>query len=204
MNTPTVSNPNDFRVVDFTNKTDFDFTPEMGCMFNSNPIFGISGGTGVRAGESLKLPYHVGIKLATNLAKAVMTRQAPPVDPANIPTGVPLWDQTKLDKLRDTFLTDLYSENKPIAKTETEVLLERVNELNRVVETLQVKDKAPATEPSQEVKDDVTVPPNDADTSTEAKVYQDKQEVILELEKRGIKHDKRKGKDELEKLLVNA
>lgn len=204
MNNPTVSNPNDLRVVDFTNKTDFDFTPEMGCMFNSNPIFGISGGPGVKAGESLKLPYHVGIQLATNLAKAVMTRQAPPIDPANVPTGVPLWDQGKLEKLRDSFLTDLYSEQKPIAKTETELLLEKVNELNRVVETLQQKDKAPADEPSQDAKDETTVPPNDAVVSPEAKVYQDKQEVILELEKRGIKHDKRKGKDELEKLLVTA
>lgn len=189
---PQVSNPNDFRVVDFTNRTNFDFTSEMGCMFNGNPIFGVSGEAGIKAGESLKLPYHVGQRLATNLAKAAILRQAPAVDPAGIPTGVPLWDAAKLESLKNSFITDLYSQQKPVAQTETERLMQMVTELNKVVEDAGLKKKeevAPA--------EAVAAP----EASEAPKVYQDKQEVILELEKRGIKHDKRKGKEDLEKLL---
>ena len=42
-NNNVVSNPNDFKVVEFINSTDFNFTPEMGCMYDGRPIFGISG-----------------------------------------------------------------------------------------------------------------------------------------------------------------
>ena len=192
---PQVSNPNDFKVVDFTNRENFDFTPEMGCMFNSSPIFGIAGVSGIKAGESIKLPYHVGQQLALNLAKVAITRRAPDVDPAGIPTGVPLWDVAKLEKLKNSYLTDLYTQERPVAQTETQRLMQMVDDLNKTVEGL--KPKPVVDEP---VTADVSGSP-EIKAPEENKVYQDKKEVIEELEKRGIQHDKRKSKDDLAKLL---
>lgn len=66
---PQTSNPNDFKVVEFVNSTNFDFTTDMGCMYDGRPIFGMSGFAGIKAGERLSLPYHIGQQLAVNLAK---------------------------------------------------------------------------------------------------------------------------------------
>lgn len=182
---PQNSNPNDFKVVDFTNKTDFDFTPEMGCMFDSRPIFGILGVSGIKAGESIKLPYHIGHRLATNLAKAVMTRQAPPDQPG-VPTGVPLWNESKLLALKNSFITDLYSEAKPIAETEVDRLINKVAELNKLVEENIVRkvDETPAI------------------VESTPGIYKDKAEVIAELTKRNISFDARQSKANLEKLIA--
>lgn len=194
MTNPVVSNPNDFKVVDFTNKTSFDFTHEMGCMFDSRPLFGISAGTnGIKAGESVKLPYHVGHRLATNLAKAVMTRQAPTTDQAGIPTGVPLWDDAKLEALKSTFIAELYTEARPIAETEVDRLMKKVAELNKLVmDNIKAPAAtiAPATAGTPKAEDGGNVP-----------VYQDKSEVIAELSRRQISHDPRSSKEELQKLL---
>ena len=216
MTNPQVSNPNDYKVVEFTNKCDFTFTPEMGCMFNGNPIFGITGAPGINAGESLKLPYHVAQRLAVNLAKIAMTKQAPALDPAGIPTGVALWDTAKLEALKNSYLTELYTEQKPVAQTETERLMQMVTDLNKVVEGLVGKNEQAPVEPvtvaPEAPKSDAVVPPiaevapsaPSAPENTGPKVYQDKAEVIAELEKRSIPHDKRKSKADLEKLLLNA
>src|SRR3990167_8638440 len=152
------TNPNDYKVVTFTNKTSFAFTPELGCMYDSLPIFGKSGAS-VEPGESVVLPYHIGNLLAKNLAKAVMNRNAPE-DAKGIPTGVSLW----------------------------------VEEYKQLVEKL-IPDAAKTA----------TGTPNDAPQSpgNSPAVYSDKADVIAELEKRAIPHDKRKSKDELEKLLVS-
>jgi len=218
MNNPQVSDPNEHKVVEFTNKCDFTFTPEMGCMFNGSPIFGITGAPGINAGESMKLPYHVAQRLAVNLAKIAMTRQAPAIDPAGIPTGVPLWDTVKLENLKNSYLTDLYTMASPIAQTETERLMQMVADLNKTVEGL-VQNQAPAPTPIPVAEPvtiapntDATVPPEvvkdpdhaqipDAPEVKAPTVYQDKKDVIVELEKRGIQHDKRKSKSDLEKLL---
>jgi len=220
---PIVSDPNDFKVVDFTNKTDFTFTPEMGCMFDGRPIFGITGAPGINGGESMKLPYHVGQRLAINLAKVAMTRQAPAVDPAGIPTGVPLWDTVKLDSLKNSYLTDLYTQEKPIAQTETERLMKQVEELNKLVVGMADKIGQPApapviepvaivvepsvipaemTPPSDVVLPEIKLPEDKPSALKQA--YLDKQDIIKELERRGIPHDKRKGGAELKKLLANS
>lgn len=183
---PKVSNPNDFKVVDFTNRTDFDFTPEMGCMFDSNPIFGTSGSQGIKAGESLKLPYHVGHRLAINLAKAKMVRSAGPDTPNN-PTGQVLWDDVRLTALKNSFITDLYSEAKPVAETEVSLLMKKVAELNKLV-TENIKTPAPSATPEQNVEGGKPF-------------FLDKQEVVAELTKRKVTFDPRASKEELEKLI---
>ncbi len=186
MNNPTVTSPNDFKVVDFTNTTDFTFTPEMGCMYDGRPIFGITGAPGVNAGESLKLPYHIGHRLATNLAKMVMVKQAPAHDPSANAAGAPvnpLWSEQGLEDLKNSFITELYSEEKPVSVSETDKLMAKVEEYKKMVDALIESKPIVASSPSNGL-------------------YQDKADVIAELTKRGIKFDARKNKADLEKLIV--
>ena len=192
---PQVSNPNDLKVVTFHNSEEFGFTPEMGCMYDGRPINGKNGSPGIDAGETVTLPYHVGHRLATNLAKISLVRQAPSVDPAGIPTGVPLWDTVKLEAIKNSYLTELYSESKPIALSETDRLMAKVEEYKKVVDTL-LADKV-------EVKaEPVVTDPTPVGTAVSPVSYQDKAEVIAELTKRGIKFDARQNKANLEKLLA--
>lgn len=207
MENPQVSNPNDFKVVQFHNKEDFGFTPDMGCMYDGRPISGITGAPGINAGETITLPYHIGHQLAINLAKVAMTRLAPSTDPAGIPTGVPLWDTVKLENMKMSYLTDLYTEAKPIALSETDRLMAKVEELNRMVMDL-TTGKMVLPTPVVVPAPVVDLPPASAHITppegSEAApiVYQDKQEVIAELEKRGVKFDRRQNKANLEKLLT--
>lgn len=200
MENPVIRDPNDAKVLEFYNSTDFDFTPELGAMFN-----GI--GYQVDSGMKKHFPYHIAMRLAENLAKAVLIKGAPLHDPnAANPTGTPLWGDEGVKRLKATFITELYSESTPIAQTETEKLHARVLELEKLmaeklkgvpVDTLkgEVKSVSELVNPIVE-KPTETVKPVEA-----PKVYQDKQEVIAELEKRGVKFDRRQNKDNLMKLL---
>jgi len=184
---PTQSNPNDLKIVTFHNKTDFGFTPEMGCMFNGQPINGITGAPGVNAGESLTVPYHVGKQLAINLAKRAILNTAPRVDAAGVPQGVPLWDESRLKSLADSYITEMYSEQAPQNLSEADKMMAKIEELKKFV-----TDNVPVKEES--VTKEATV--------TTIGSFQDKAEVIAELVKRGIKFDARSNKDTLEKLIV--
>jgi len=210
----TITNPNEHKVVSFHNSTDFGFTPEMGCMYDGRPINGKNGSPGIDAGETIILPYDVAHRLATNLAKIALVRTAPAVDPAGIPTGVPLWDTVKLEALKNSYLTDLYSETRPAIQSETDKLIAKVEELNKWKQDLEAKqviaevnevqanvviEDVKTPEITEELKTETTVVPEVIATK---QVFLDKAEVIAELTKRGIQHDKRKNKDELEKLLA--
>jgi len=220
LNNPIVSNPNDLKVVTFHNSTEFGFTAEMGCMFDGRAINGVSG-NGIEAGESKLLPYHVGHRLAVNLAKRVYnTSPAATVDAAGIPTGVPVWNATKLQELANTYITEEYSEDKPIAMSETDRLMAKVAELERFMkESLASQSKDVPTAPVVEsvatptesiVAPNGNVAPEDTNVAAEAKPevvtnpkeYLDKKEVIDELTKRGVKFNTRSTKADLEKLLV--
>lgn len=179
---PQVINPNDHKVVSFHNSTDFGFTPEMGCMFDGRPINGKSGLPGIQAGETIALPYHIGHQLALNLAKVSFTRRSSSVDAAGIPTGVPMWDEGSLISLKNSFIKEMYSEERPKVLSETDKMMAKIDELQKFV-----NEKIGSPVESTEV------------VSGE---YKDKQDIIAELDKKGIKHDKRKSKEELQKLLV--
>lgn len=176
--------PNDYKVVEFHNSQDFDFTPELGAMYDGRPLF-------VGKGERRQFPFHIGNRLAENLAKAVMVKGAPAHNPDDRnPTGTALWNDDKLAKLKESFMTELYTDETPIAQSQTELLMAKVAELEKLVK----KDESPAKESSSESAPETQEP-------EPPKTYRDKQEVIKELEARGISHDKRKGKEELEQLL---
>ncbi len=187
---------NDFKVVELFNSTDFDFTPELGAMYDGRPLF-------VGSGERKQFPYHVGHRLAENLAKAVLVKGAPLHDPnATNPTGTPLWGDEKLKAIKSSFLTELYTEEKPIAKTQTDVLMDKVAEFEKFFEEEKAK-KAQQGEPTREATKTVAELVSDQAPSRAnvPKVYQDKQEVIAELDKRGIKYPIRATKAALIKLL---
>lgn len=202
MSNPIVSNPNDFKVVSFHNSTSFDFVPEMGCMYDGRAINGRSGAPGIQAGETLTLPYHIGHRLAINLAKRVLnTSQAATVDKAGIPTGEPIWSETRLNELALTYVKDLYTEEKPVAQSETDKLMAKVEEYKAMVDKLMAGAAQPVIPVIAPVITDPTVPPIEP-LKVEPKAYLDKKEVIDELTKRGIKFEARKNKAELEKLLI--
>lgn len=201
MQNPVVSNPNDYKVVTFHNSTEFGFTPDMGCMYDGRAING-NGGPGIQIGESKMLPYHIGHRLAINLAKRVLnTSPAATVDAQGIPTGVPVWDPERLTTLAQTFITEEYSEEKPATQSETDKLMAKVAELEKfmhekLASTSSVPAMAVPVVPSEIIGNTapiVTVTP---------KVFLDKGEVIAELTTRGIKFDARKNKADLEKLLA--
>jgi hypothetical protein len=204
---PQTSNPNDHKVVSFHNSTDFDFTPDLGCMYDGRAVNGKSGAPGIQAGETVVLPYHIGMQVATNLAKIAILKTAPHVDPAGTPTGVPLWDTTRLNSLKTSYIKDLYSEDKPLAQSETDKMMAKIEELRKITDQLLKKSEPVVdSQPAEPViENSVTtseVTENAVGVGSVPVTYQDKQEVILELEKRGIKHDKRQGKENLEKLLA--
>lgn len=188
------TNPNDYKVVSFHNNQDFTFTPEMGCMYDGRAITGQTGVQGIGAGETVTLPYHIGHRLATNLAKIVMVKGnsgIPQLDAMGQPIVKAIWNETELERLKNSFLTELYSEVKPATMSETDKLMAKVEEYKAMVDTLIKKDEVIATN----VEDNTT---NVGLSST----YLDKAEVIAELTKRNIKFDARKNKAELEKLIV--
>lgn len=186
-----VSNPNDYKVVAFHNSTDFRFTPDMGCMFDGRPINGVTGEPGIAAGETMTVPYHIGHQIALNLAKIAITKSAPLIDAAGIPTGVPLWDDQRLLSLKNSYLKELYVEEKAKVMSDTDKLMAKVEEYKKMVDDLvsTKKEDAPA---------EVIAPV----ASTGPMTFADKADVLAELTKRGIKFDARHSKAELEKLIV--
>jgi len=209
---------NDYKVVSFRNSQSFDFTPDMGCMYDGRPITGSSGRPGIAAGETKMLPYHVGWRLATNLAKQAMIRSAgnkQEKDADGNPMVKPIWDDAALDALKRSFIEEMYSEDKPAKQTETDLLFARIAALEEMVrgkaevaatEPVVTPEPIVASAPAAPEDDEATkglqanavVPPSDEDPS---KVFKDKQEVLAELEKRNIPHDKRASKEKLEALL---
>lgn len=198
-----VSNPKDFQVVSFHNAESFGFTPEMGCMYDGRPINGKNGSPGIDIGETVILPYHIGHQLAINLAKIAMLKgsgDVQAVDAQGNPMIKAIWDTAKLESMKNSYLKDLYVEEKPIAMTQTDLLMKKVDEYKAMVEKLipKTEEVVPVvTETVSEIKTEATVV-----TPSEKKIYLDKQEVIAELDKRGIKHDKRASKENLEKLIA--
>jgi hypothetical protein len=169
----------DFKVVRFKNVSDFVFTPVLGAMFNSRPIFGKTTREGIDIDEELNFPYHIGHRLAVNLAKQILLRKmAAPVygegDPARSPSA---WSDEDIKNLVAKILVSEYQEEKAVKESETDLLMRKFEELNKQVEELKAE-------------------------KVSVEGFKDKQEVIAELEKRGITHDKRKNKSELEKLLA--
>ena len=154
------------KVVSFTNKSSKDFEHAYG----GQPYF-------VKAGETKLYPYELAEHLAKHLARRMLLEKdtsATTFDP-NDPTkgtGQALWNEETEKNLIDKLLGDPMTQTVEPPKSENEVILEKVTQLNTNLGE--------------------TVP---------TVGYQDKKEVIDELNKRGIKFDARLTKVKLEDLL---
>jgi hypothetical protein len=179
-------NENDTTIVRFTNISDFDFTGELGARFSGRDFF-------VPAGGSLLVPLTLGRHLATHLARQIMIKKAPTRDAGQLDgrgSDRPLWDDSKIEELRNRILTDLYQEEKKAPQSEAEKMAEKVKELNKVVE------------PEPEVggnADASTIVP--VENSLNSLDYKDKAQIIEELKTKNIAFDARLGRDKLQELL---
>lgn len=164
------------KVVRLTNKTDFDFTPEMGARFGGVPYF-------IQAGKSMLAPKPVAKLLAKHLARQVFLRQAPIRDERETDgkgSTRALWTEEQALRLADTFLSDEYAEERAPVLTEAEIMDNKIKMLNE------------------------TFPQEEDTATTKAEVaptYVDKQDVIKALTEKGIRFDARMTKANLEKLL---
>jgi len=161
------------KVVRLTNNTDFDFTPEMGARFGGVPYF-------IPSGKSMLAPKPVAKLLAKHLARQVYLKRAPLRDESEIDgkgSNRALWTEDQALRLADTFISDEYAEAREAPKSESEVMKQKIEDLNK------------------EFSEDLPLAP------AEPAIYVDKQEVIQALTEKGIRFDARMNKANLEDLL---
>lgn len=172
-------NPDEHKVVRLTNRTDFDFTPEMGARYNGVPYL-------IPAGKSLLMPKPAAKLLAKHLARQTYIKKAPVRDASQTDgkgSDRPLWTEDECIRVAETFLSDEYEEERATPRTEAEIIKAKIEELNKLIES------TPTTTKDSDV---VTGAPDG---------YRDKAQVIAELQKRDIKFDARLNKTALERLL---
>lgn len=129
----------------------------------------------IPAGKSLLAPKPMAKLLAKHLARQVFIKKAPIRDEKETDgkgTDRALWTEEDIQRTAEKFLADEYEEAKPEPQSEAQRMAEKVRLLNEAF---------PTSSPSSTVRD--------------------KAEVIAELEKKGIPHDKRSTKEKLEALL---
>jgi hypothetical protein len=180
------ANMNLGKVVKFTNITDKDFTHP----FDGQPF-------SVKAGEIVLLPFDLADHLATHLARKIMidgdkspTQYDPKDDSGG--RGKPLISAEKEQELKGRILGDVSDAPTEKVKSETEVLRERIDELNK---RFDVNVAPPIPEPTLDLAELAQ------DGLSLAVGYRDKAEVIAELKKRQIVFDARQSKTKLEVLL---
>lgn len=171
--------PNEGKVVMFTNITDQDFSHPWG----GHPYF-------VKAGETVPLPFYLGDHLATHLARKILLatdKGARAYDPKDLTNanglGTPIWNQETENQMKAKILGDTFTQEAMRPKSEHELLREQVEQLKKLFEERQLSNVAPPT-------------------SLDG--YKDKGEVIAELKKLGQPVDARKSKDKLEEQLAEA
>lgn len=167
---------NEFKVVRFENISDFDFTGELGARYGGKDY-------PVKAGEAKLFPFVLADHLATHLARAILIKKAPIRTEKELDgkgKDTPLWDDTVIADLKKKILVEVYEEERKAPLSESDIMSQKVAALNEVTKDPEL------------------------DTQEDANVlgYQDKSEVIKELEKRNIKFDARQSKANLEKLLT--
>lgn len=178
-----MENANEFKVVRFTNISDFDFTSELGAMYGGKPYF-------VAAGESLLVPFTLGDHLAKHLAQAILIKGAPIRDGKELDgkgSDRPLWDEQAIVELKGKIIKDVYEEERINPLSEADKMAKKVEDLNKLTSTEGGNIDASGIVPTEIINSDG--------------VYKDKAQVIAELTKREVKFNPRSSKKELESLL---
>lgn len=185
-----MQNPNEAKVVRFTNIFDFDYTHAYGGVPYQ-----------LRAGATYLFPWAIGDHLATHLARQALIRKAPYRDDNAVDgrggestrSDRPLWDDKVIPELKDKIMKDAYVEETIAPMSEAERFRVKVEELNR---------EFPGQASAAMIGAGEASAPAAAPTpTTTPAVYQDKAEVIAALTAKGIAHNPRASKANLEKLL---
>lgn len=165
-------------IVTIKNISTFDFTPELGAMFGSRPYF-------VKVGETLQMPEPAGYRMAVNLAKAILNSKIPIAETGkgDDRSSLGVYSEEDVEKLVGTIIIASTREERKPVLSEEERINAKIEELNNL--KAQLEDKFL----------------KDTSESPKSEKFVDKSEVIAELEKRGIKFDRRQTKANLEKLL---
>ena len=177
-------------IVRITNRTDFDFTPAMGAMYGGVAM-------PIPAGKSLLAPKPAARHLAKHLARQVFIRNAPIRDDKETDgkgRDRALWTEEDIERTMVKFLAEEYEEEKKYSLSEIELLQQKIDALNKHFPPSET-----VTGSSRMGNVVETAPSNPPDDTPNG--YKDKQEVIAELEKRGLKFDRRMSKENLEGLL---
>lgn len=183
-----MQNPNEARVVRFTNIFDFDYTHAYGGIPYQ-----------LRAGETYLFPWVIGNHLATHLARQAMIRKAPVRDENDTDgrggeskrSDRPLWDDTAIADLKNKIIKDAYTEERQAPVSEEQQLQRKVEELNKSFPGASDMGIAPSVEVGEPVV-----------SNTPSAIYKDKAEVIAALTEKEIAHNPRSSKANLEKLLA--
>lgn len=181
-------NDSDYKIVRITNISNFDFTGDLGARFGGRDFF-------VPAGDSLLVPQTVGDHLATHLARQIMIKKSPIRDEGQTDgkgSDRPLWDDSVIDELKTKIMVEVYEEEKQAPLSEADRIVQKVEELNKVVAT-------PEDEEGGNADASGIMP---VETTSSAIVYQDKAEVIAALKVKDIPFDARLSKDKLTELLT--
>lgn len=175
-----MSNPNEGKVISFTNITDKDF---------SHPFAGVP--YQIPAGQTVMFPYHLGRHLAKHLARKILlsgdkgATQYDPKDPTMANgNGTVLWNEDSENKMIEKILGDSFTHEVSKPKTELELMREQVAELNKFKSEFLEKNSL-ATAPSPEG-------------------FLEKGQIIEQLKKLGLQPDARKSKASLEAQLKEA
>ena len=171
-------------IVTIKNISDFDFTPELGAMFGGRPFF-------VKTGETLQAPEPAGYRLAVNLAKAMLNKKVPvgEAGKGDDRSSLGVYSSDDVLRLVAEIIVDSTREEKKPVLSEADRIAEKIAELNKLKEEL------------LDIKSGLTAPEPSSSTVKTSSAFNDKAEVIAELEKKGVKFDKRQSKSNLEKLL---
>ncbi len=189
-------NQNEARVVRLTNIFDFDYTHAYGGVPYQ-----------LRAGETLLFPFAIGDHLATHLARQAIIRKAPTRD-ENAEDGRGgeskrsdrnLWDDKAIENLKAQIIKDAYVEERTAPLSPAEEYKRKFDELNKQFPGL--APTTPAAPSAPPADNDHVAPGASQFAAADGKVYQDKAEVIAALQAKGIAHNPRASKANLEKLL---
>lgn len=174
-------NENEFKIMKVTNISNFTFNGESGARFDGHDYL-------IEPGEALRAPFAVAEHLAKHLAQAILIRKAPIRDAKEIDgrgADEAIFNEANVKTLMARIMTeDGVVEKAAAPKSPGQIMKENVEALNKNIKT----------EGGEDGEDD------GVKTSADGG-YKDKAEVIAALKEKGIPHDAKKTKAELEALL---
>lgn len=197
-----MNNKNEFTVVRVSNISNFDFTGPLGARYGGRDFF-------IPAGKSRLFPLPLGDHLATHLARAILLKDAPVRDD-NHEDGRggeskrndrPIFNEDSIKELKKKLMKEEYEEDHVAAKSEMDIIADKVQDLNKFEEENESEESEEKPVGGNTSLDLSQIDTSERSSGDNTLTYQDKGEVIAELNKRGISFDARADKDTLQDLL---